>query len=1091
MSRCASLVVTSILNVGLLLAWSTGGIQAQKKKAPPLAPENLARGKKATASSQQDQARGVDKGVDGDLETRWSPSSRGPKQWYQVDLGRPEDLTGCQITWEFPGPGYCYRIEGSADGTQWSPLVDQTKGELTQQTQRHAFKASGIRYVKLSTTNLPEGKWASLYEFEVFGSKLVPAEIAKKKQPSKDAVGIADVKVLPGFQATIFGAPPEVNYPTCLAAAPTGELFVGVDQNGSLDAKPGRGKILRLIDTKGVGKADKINVFAKVDSPRGLFFDHKTLYVLHPPFLTAFHDDDGDGVADRSEVLVKGIGFDLKFRGADHTTNGIRMGIDGWIYVAVGDYGFIKATGKDGREMQLRGGGVVRVRPDGTELEIVSRGQRNIYDVAIDPLMNVFTRDNTNDGDGWDVRLSQVVPLGNYGYPTLFTHFGDEIMQPLLDTGGGSPTGALFLSEPGYPGDTGHSLLTCEWGRGAIHRHPLTANGSTFKAEQAPFITVPRPTDIDVDGMGRLYVASWRNGSFTYSGDNVGFVARVVPKDHKPEPFPNLGKASEANLLQHLASASQVRRLATQREILRRGPQADLVTGLEKLMQSKAALPARVAAVFTYKQLLGGKSQGFLVKLAADAEVREFALKALADRQSETASLPLPLFEQGLKDANPRVRLQAVIGLARIGKKETAAALMPMVADADPVVAHIAIQALMSLHAAETCLAALHQDNEKIAVGALRVLQSMHEPKIVDGLLLHANQTNARRLAVFRSLCRLHFKEADWDGKWWGTRPDVTGPYFKPVAWSETPRIVDYLKKAAGGRASAEVAGMLAALNRHRIDFPEATAAILKLGANPEQRQAAVDVLAARKQIPAETIPLLAEVASSPGHPARTKALQALYRGGAGQEKAIEGALRGFALVRDPSKESAELAGLYNAFLRDTGHAKRLDLFVKSAQSAQAAERELALVVLMNLAGSKIANDKVRAAAFKAADLSMKSPETALSLLKAVRQTRAEEYAFQVLTLTKSSQAEVQKEAAALVKLLGLDRPRQDRKDTIKHLKYEDVLAGAQKEKGDAAARARVCSSSRAASLAIRLPRTSRRRAHIWAMSPTATSGPS
>ena len=218
---------------------------------------------------------------------------------------------------------------------------------------------------------------------------------------------------MPGFEATLFAEPPEVNYPTCLAAAPTGELFVGVDQNGSLDAKPGRGKILRLIDTKGVGKADKINVFAKVDSPRGLIYDHKTLYVLHPPFLSAFHDDDGVGVANRSEVLVKGIGFDLKFRGADHTTNGIRMGIDGWIYIAVGDYGFIKATGKDGRELQLRGGGVVRVRPDGTELEIVSRGQRNIYDVAIDPLMNLFTRDNTNDGDGWDVRLSHVVPLGN------------------------------------------------------------------------------------------------------------------------------------------------------------------------------------------------------------------------------------------------------------------------------------------------------------------------------------------------------------------------------------------------------------------------------------------------------------------------------------------------------------------------------------------------------------------------------------------------------------------------------------------------------------------------------------------------------
>jgi putative membrane-bound dehydrogenase-like protein len=1027
-------------------------VQAEKKAAAELVPENLARGKQASASSYQDKARGADKGIDGDFDSRWCAAGAAPKQWFQIDLGSAEELTGCRITWEFSGPGYGYRIEGSVDGKQWSQLVDQSKGEMKEATQDHKFaaKSAAMRYVKLSTTKLPPGKWASFYEFEVFGMKLVPAQIAQKKKSPKAPATTGDVKVLPGFEATVFAAPPEVNYPTCLAAAPTGELFVGVDQNGSLDAKPGRGKILRLLDTKGTGKADKINVFAKVDSPRGLIYDHKTLYVLHPPFLSAFHDDDGDGVADRSEVLVKGIGFDLKFRGADHTTNGIRMGIDGWIYVAVGDYGFIKATGKDGRELQLRGGGVVRVRPDGTELEIVARGLRNIYDVAIDPLMNLFARDNTNDGDGWDVRLAHIVPLGNYGYPTLFTHFGAEIIPPLLDTGGGSPTGALFLSEPGYPDGMNESLLTCEWGRSAIHRHPLTSSGSTFKTEQTPFITIPRPTDIDVDGLGRLYVSSWRNGSYTYSGENVGFVARVVPKDHKPAPFPKLAKATDAELLQHLASASHVRRLATQREILRRGPKGDVVAGLETLMESKHALPVRVAAVFTYKQLLGAKAQAVLVKLTGDAQLREFALKALADRKPETASLPVALFEQNLQDANPRVRLQAVIGLARIGKQESATALVPLVADTDAVVAHIAVQALASLHGRDSCLAAVREGrNAKVVAGALRVLQSMHEAKVVDGLLECYEMSKAHRPAIVRSLCRLHYKEAAWDGKWWGTRPDVTGPYFKPVAWSETPRIAAQLKKSLAAANPEDVVSMVADLDRHRIDIPEATTVLVKAGADPDRRAQVVDVLAARKTVPAGAIPLLTEVATAPGHPARARALKALYRGAAGQEKAYAAALRGFALISDPSKESAELAGLYKAYLRDTGHAKRLDLFVKAAQSAQAGERELGLVVLMNLASSKIANATVKAAALKAADYSMKDPQTALSLLKAIRQTRADDFDLQVLTLTKSSQAEVRKEALAVAKLLNLDRPRKDRKDTIKYLKYDDVLAAAQKEKGD------------------------------------------
>src|SRR3954471_22333685 len=257
---------------------------------------------------------------------------------------------------------------------------------------------------------------------------------------------LAGIKVPPGFSLTLFAAPPDIGYPTCLAAAPDGTVFVGIDENGSLDSKPNRGRVVRCIDTDGDGKADKFTVFApNVDSPRGVVWDGKTLYVLHPPFIRAFHDDDGDGVAERSEVLVQGLGFDLKFRGADHTTNGMTLGIDGWLYIAVGDYGFVKATGPDGKSVQLHGGGVARVRTDGTELELVSRGQRNIYDVAIDPTLNAFTRDNTNDGGGWDVRLSHVVAGANFGYPTLFKNFGDEILQPLADYGGGSPCGSLYV----------------------------------------------------------------------------------------------------------------------------------------------------------------------------------------------------------------------------------------------------------------------------------------------------------------------------------------------------------------------------------------------------------------------------------------------------------------------------------------------------------------------------------------------------------------------------------------------------------------------------------------------------------------------
>ena len=106
---------------------------------------------------------------------------------------------------------------------------------------------------------------------------------------------------------------------------------------------------MRCIDDDGDGKADRVNLFVKMDHPRGVIAQDGKVWVLHPPFLSVFSDQDGDGVSDHEDVLVSGLTTSLiDERGGDHTTNGIRMGLDGWIYIAVGDYGFHHAKGKDG-----------------------------------------------------------------------------------------------------------------------------------------------------------------------------------------------------------------------------------------------------------------------------------------------------------------------------------------------------------------------------------------------------------------------------------------------------------------------------------------------------------------------------------------------------------------------------------------------------------------------------------------------------------------------------------------------------------------------------------------------------------------------
>jgi len=591
------------------------------------------------------------------------------------------------------------------------------------------------------------------------------------------------VKAPPGFTITLFAAPPKLGYPVALSVAPDAAVYVAVDEQGSLGRTPGGGRVVRCLDKDGDGKADQVNVFAKMDHPRGVIAQDGKVWVLHPPFLSVFQDADGDGASDHHEVLVSGLTTSLiDERGGDHTTNGIRMGVDGWIYIAVGDYGFHGAKGKDGTTLSQRGGGILRVRPDGTELEVFAIGLRNPFAIAIDPYLNLFTRDNTNDGAGWDVRVSHLVQTADFGYPHRFANFPDEIMPPLGAYGQGGGTGALALEDDRWPAAFRASLLTGDWGRSEVYRHDLKAADGSFRADQKVFLNIPRPTGMDVGADGRLYVASWRGGEASvYVGPQVGFVACVAPPGWSPATPVDPKGLALADLIDGLSGPSAVSRFNCQREIVRRGPSPETGRALFEIA-SDAAKPvfARVAALFAVKQLDGAACHGLLSKLVADDAVREFALRALADRKKELTGVEPALFRRALADPSPRVRMAALIGLARLGDGGAAPGIIPLTSrpdgspmpnkkpvnaqpDPDRAVPHVAVRALVALHAVDACLDAIDGPHRE---GALRALRSMHDPKAVEGLikkLSTAHSAEARR-GILATLVRLYHREAEYDG---------------------------------------------------------------------------------------------------------------------------------------------------------------------------------------------------------------------------------------------------------------------------------------------------------------------------------------
>ncbi|MEI6715647.1 MAG: heme-binding domain-containing protein [Verrucomicrobiota bacterium] len=677
---------------------------------------------------------------------------------------------------------------------------------------------------------------------------------------------LKDVRVADGFEATIFATPDQVNYPVFSAAAPDGTLFVSSDKNGSLGRNPKMGKIVRLRDSKGTGRADEVKEFVpNVDAPRGLVWDKDRLYLIHPPHLSVYIDKDGDGVADEEKVLVKNIAFEYKDRPADHTTNGLSIGVDGWLYIACGDFGFMEAEGVDGRKLQLRGGGVARVRPDGTGLELYTYGTRNILEVAVSPLLDGFTRDNTNDGDGWDVRFHHISGLENHGYPRLYRFFQNELIKPLADYGGGSGCGAVWIDEPGFPAEWNNLPYTCDWGPGPLFRHSVKAKGATFEELEKPesLVSVPKSTDADVDGMSHVYVNSWKNGTFNFTDPNVGFITRVSPKGYTPEPLPDFAKAGETELLRVLESNSHRRRLEAQRELIRRGLTPTSIAALQELVKTaKTPLATRVLSLFALKQGQGESSHGFIAEQAKDPSIAAWAIRALTDRWDQLGNVPVAPILAGLKSEDARVRKESVIAVARLGKVNLAENLAALLNDSDPVVAHTTVETLIRLKASGVAFGVTDAANASAELydAALRVLQMIHEPAVVEGVIARfEKETNAaRRIALTRTLSRLYNVEGVWSGESWGTRPDTRGPYYQPEKWECSDRISEVLVAALNKAGAEEAAAMSSEFARHRIKPGDALGKLVALAQNnAEVIPTLARQLAQEESIPEAAIPIL------------------------------------------------------------------------------------------------------------------------------------------------------------------------------------------------------------------------------------------
>jgi putative heme-binding domain-containing protein len=590
-----------------------------------------------------------------------------------------------------------------------------------------------------------------------------------------DAPSHALPAVAKGWSIELAVEAPKVLFPTAIVAAPDGTLYVGSDP---MDMP---GPLTEPIDRVIAIRDGRITTFAdKLWSVMGLEWVDRTLYVVHAPFLSAFRDANGDGRADTRVDLITGLGPRLPgFNGInDHIASGVRLGMDGFLYIAVGDKGIPQGIGRDGRTIRMFGGGVIRIRPNGTDLEVVSTGERNPLSVALSATDEIFTYGNDDDSKKWPNSMTHHIVGGHYGYPYQFLTTPKRALPIMAGQIGGAGTQGICYNEDGLPSEYRGNLFFCDWGLQSVDRYEIKKAGGTFTvARRTPFVTKGevndfRPFSIAVAGdRASLWLVDWAYDGWLASGPQTGRVYRLrytgsnqaAPASRPREDEPSLRITS----LDHPALAV---RLESQRILARMGTK--VVPLLVARLQTAESETGRLHALWALDAIGSGEARRAIDSVLTDASarVRVQAVRSVGIRGDQAAvEAVLGL----LKDRDPAVRREAAIAAGKLDGAGAGPALYAALDDADTFAAWSVRQAIRRRRLWDKNLLVEALLDERRMESALRLTDEAWDIAVVRALTEVLKQTTspAIRSRIVANLGGLYRTYPDWSGSWFGTNP--------------------------------------------------------------------------------------------------------------------------------------------------------------------------------------------------------------------------------------------------------------------------------------------------------------------------------
>lgn len=421
-----------------------------------------------------------------------------------------------------------------------------------------------------------------------------------------------------------------------------------------------------------------------------------TCYVQHGHDLKLFKDTNGDGKADTFDVILTGFGVQDSHLFPHQFTRAPA----GWIWMAQGLFNSSKVH-KPGSDVVVDWPkcSMARMRPDGSEFEVISTGPNNIWGLVI-----------TGEGETF------IQEANDYGYPVMPFHEyayypgGMEALKksyqpdfpPQADFRmGGTGLSGLALIESGPLKDkqAAHTMAVANPIISKIQTIAMHRDGAYWKLAQLPDLVTCddpffRPVALTNGPDGCIYIVDWYNKIISHNevprahpdrDKTRGRIWRVRPKGETKSDVPDMSQMATADMLDYLESPSAWTQDVAA-HILADRKATDLLPSLKTLANDDNKNAAtRIHALWAWEQLGYGDTRP-LARMSQDQNqaIRREAARAMSSFAKDIGAENVAYFLKPVtNDPDAGVRRAAINALGSI-KQPTSSVIDLLILFAKP-----------------------------------------------------------------------------------------------------------------------------------------------------------------------------------------------------------------------------------------------------------------------------------------------------------------------------------------------------------------------------------------------------------------------